>query len=118
MTINAILERIEEYREGLANKVQAFKETENFDKRKEIIRQMPFYANQILNQIHYLDNAVEQTLLKPCPFCHGAAELYTCDGGDYGDDYPEIECLECGCSMTFDPGTTKEEAIKIWNTRK
>ena len=49
--------------------------------------------------------------LLPCPFCGGEAELF---------DYPEMKaycvaCLECGVETLI--YSSKEKAIKAWNTR-
>ena len=48
--------------------------------------------------------------LKPCPFS-------VCDGvaGVIGDGIYWVECEKCGCNSP--EASTKEEAIKNWNTR-
>ena len=113
-----ILKAMEEYCESIRTWILIFRQEKDYDKKKQIARDIEDEARHIETQVSYLRRAIEQMLLKPCPFCHGTAELYMCDGGDYGDDYPEIECTKCGCTMTFEEGTTKEEAIKKWNTRR
>ena len=102
----------------LAYLITQFGIVSGYEDKKQLLSAMPSCISEIEMSIRYLKNALEQTLLHPCPFCHGAAEMHTCDGGDYGQDYLEIECTECGCTMTFEEGVTKEEAIKKWNTRK
>ena len=110
--------RILQLEDMLTHFVIGFNAATRYEDQKQILAAIPGCVSDIEANIRYLQDALEQSLLHPCPFCHGAAELHMCDGGDHGGDYPEIECLECGCSMSFDEGTTKEEAIKIWNTRK
>lgn len=53
--------------------------------------------------------------LKSCPFCEGEAEIF--------EDEPKqfyVACTnpECKCEACLPFATTKEEAIKAWNTRK
>ena len=116
--INIQLKRIKDYCDAVTYWVKFFQEKEDYASKKRICRSMSDDIRSMLIEVNLLDNIVEQTLLHPCPFCHGAAQLYMCDGGDNGKDYPEIECTECGCTMTFEEGVTKEEAIKKWNTRR
>lgn len=51
--------------------------------------------------------------LKPCPFCGGEAKLR-----ETSRDIFRIECINPFC-IAFDlhPFTSKESAIKAWNTR-
>lgn len=116
--IETQLKRLKDYCDAVAYWIKLFQEKEDYASKKRICRSMSDDIRSMLIEVNLLDGVVEQTLLHPCPFCHGAAALYMCDGGDYGEDYPEIECLECGCTMSFDKGTTKEQAIAKWNTRK
>lgn len=67
--------------------------------------------------INDLRRDLDNNRLRPCPFCHHSASIYLCDGGDYGKDSYEISCDYCTCTMSFSEDTTKEEAIKEWNTR-
>jgi Lar family restriction alleviation protein len=50
--------------------------------------------------------------LKPCPFCGGKANLYRDE--DRFDHYL-AQCETSGCVET--PWHTKQETIRIWNTR-
>lgn len=68
--------------------------------------------------INDLKRDLDNNRLRPCPFCHHSASIYLCDGGDYGKDSYEISCDYCTCSLSFSEDTTKEEAIKEWNTRQ
>ncbi len=67
--------------------------------------------------INDLRRDLDNNRLRPCPFCHHSASIYLCDGGDYGKDSYEISCDYCACVLSFSEDTTKEEAIKEWNTR-
>lgn len=67
--------------------------------------------------INDLRRDLDNNRLKPCPFCHHSASIYLCDGGDYGKDSYEISCDYCTCTLSFSEDTTKEEAMKEWNTR-
>ena len=55
---------------------------------------------------------IDEIELKPCPFCGGEAEMM-------GDQYPYVECHECGAGFTtnhsyeFDEG----DAASKWNAR-
>lgn len=50
--------------------------------------------------------------LLPCPFCGGEAELNLFLGNYL------VTCTECPGATAPIRGTTKEEAIEAWNTRK
>jgi len=55
------------------------------------------------------------TKLKPCPFCGGEAKLVENDYHDYS-----IGCeINSGCVAegNIDYWTSKEEVIRLWNTR-
>ena len=67
--------------------------------------------------INDLRRDLDNNRLRSCPFCHHSASIYLCDGGDYGKDSYEISCDYCTCTMSFSEDTTKEEAMKEWNTR-
>ena len=75
------------------------------------------YALDLRTASDRLERNISDERLKECPFCRHDASLLLCDGGDYGDDYYEVECDFCGCSMSFASNVTEEEAIKTWNTR-
>ena len=51
--------------------------------------------------------------LKPCPFCHGKAEIETQPQGMSSVIW-NVYCIECVASVY---GTTKENAVKAWNKR-
>lgn len=73
------------------------------------------YAGNLRTAADRLERNISNERLRECPFCGHAAELYSCDGGDYGKDYFTVECTFCACTM--DIYGTEEEAIKTWNTR-
>lgn len=73
------------------------------------------YAGNLKTAADRLERNISNERLRECPFCGHEAELYSCDGGDYGEDYFTVECSFCTCSM--DIYGTEEEAIKTWNTR-
>ena len=75
------------------------------------------YARDLKMAADRLERNISDERLRECPFCGHEASLLLCDGGDYGDDYYEVECDFCGCSMLFASNVTEEEAIKTWNTR-
>ena len=61
---------------------------------------------------------VDDTKLKPCPFCGGdSIEVYThygeSAGLQYGGYYPE--CTVCGCRLNY--YESREKALKAWNER-
>jgi len=51
--------------------------------------------------------------LKPCPFCGGEAEMM-------GDQYPYVECHECGAGFTANHSYEfdEDDAASNWNTRR
>ena len=51
--------------------------------------------------------------LLPCPFC-GNEKIY-CEDAGHKTDVWFIQCDDCGA--TFPHFDSKEEAIKVWNTR-
>ena len=70
-----------------------------------------------LDKLHPLDNNdMENTELKPCPFCGGKA-LYGKyeEGTDYIYTYHRIECVKCGANI--DHNYISENVIKKWNNR-
>jgi Lar family restriction alleviation protein len=73
------------------------------------------YAGNLKTAADRLERNISNERLRECPFCGHTAELYSCDGGDYGKDYFTVECTFCACTM--DIYGTEEEAIKTWNTR-
>jgi Lar family restriction alleviation protein len=52
--------------------------------------------------------------LKPCPFCNGKAEYSDGKFEHYGLDTPHVFCQDC---YVRNFTSTKEKAIKAWNTR-
>ena len=56
--------------------------------------------------------------LLPCPFCGGEVDLYSWSQTPLNYEYG-IECREC--QMLFQVnryGSTREDVINLWNTRK
>lgn len=56
--------------------------------------------------------------LKPCPFCGGAATLYTVEQPD-GRDTFAVDCNrdECGVNPSTCLYETEAEAVTVWNRR-
>ena len=52
--------------------------------------------------------------LAPCPFCGSAARYDDFAYAHYGLDMPGVECTACDC-RNF--ASTKDDAIRNWNTR-
>lgn len=62
-----------------------------------------------------MDNSIEpKTNLKPCPFCGSDNIELTRNTYEGCVDYDAVHC--CICSGQTE-GESKEEAIKLWNTR-
>jgi hypothetical protein len=56
--------------------------------------------------------------LKPCPFCGGEAKLF--DDKHYSDFYFWVGCINEKCpilEVVTEDYSTKDEALKAWNTR-
>ena len=54
---------------------------------------------------------MDETILKPCPFCGGEAKI-TLLIGNYG-----VGCTKCPGAVFNCRRQTKEEAIEAWNRR-
>lgn len=59
---------------------------------------------------------MDNTKLKPCPFCGGKAEFDNI--GDHGEDFFMVCCDDCGASACFgDASETETGAAQAWNRR-
>lgn len=62
--------------------------------------------------------------LKPCPFCGSAPEIYKDEIAEEWDMPEEwfVECTkpedECPVMVLGGPYSNREEAVRMWNTRK
>lgn len=60
---------------------------------------------------------MDNSKLKPCPFCGQSVELHEARTGRRR--YYQIYCMTegCPCYMTYTAYDTEEEATKMWNER-
>lgn len=57
-----------------------------------------------------------KTVLKPCPFCGGEADIEDISTED--EQYYMISCKKCGASACFgDKSETQVGAVEFWNKR-
>ena len=60
---------------------------------------------------------MNETVLKPCPFCGRRAEMYKTNHVPKGTDYtPRCTNTSC-CGRLFKKYSTREEAVMKWNRR-
>lgn len=110
LTLQAIKVSIENLLNYVMNRIEVPDSIDEAD--AHVIRD---YASDLKSAADRLERNISNERLRECPFCGHEAELYSCDGGDYGKDYFTVECSFCSCTM--DVYDTEEEAIKTWNTR-
>ena len=58
---------------------------------------------------------MSKTVLKPCPFCGGEAEVK--EGWAYGYHESRIRCKKCAISTQPVPFHSKGTATRVWNRR-
>lgn len=57
---------------------------------------------------------MNNTELKPCPFCNGEAKMRYCEN-EYIIPFYFVSCSECGCKQAS--SIHKESVIESWNRR-
>ncbi len=58
---------------------------------------------------------MDNTKLKPCPFCGGTAVLESCT--TYSSTFYGVRCTGCGAFVTFIGNEKKNFSGKAWNGR-
>ena len=58
---------------------------------------------------------MEESKLKPCPFCGSEVSLSSCDQYDSFEDLYWVKCYECGAEI--ESYGNESDAIKAWNRR-